>query len=163
MNIAVRAPLLSVAWLAVAAVFSACATPAADRQIRERIASIRSSILAERAEGIVEFGTPDWRFVSADDKAFDRAAYLQRVEKLFAGIEIESLETQVERVDERGARAEVELVQIMVRRETDAAGERARWEVRYRESQEWVKTATRGWLVARVKVYASQREKLPLE
>ena len=163
MNIAVRAPLPFVAFLAALAVLSGCATPHADRQIRERIASIREAILAERAAGIVEFGTPDWRFVSADDKAFDRAAYLQRVEKLFAGIEIESLETRVERVDERGARAEVELVQIMVRRETDAAGERARWKVRYRESQEWVKSATRGWLVARVKVYSSQREKLPLE
>lgn len=163
MNIAVRAPLLLVALLAVAAFFSGCETPAADAQIRARIASIREAILAERAAGIVEFGTPDWRFVAADGQAFDRAAYLERVEKLFAGIEIESLETRVERVDERGARAEVELVQIMVRRETDAAGERARWKVRYREQQEWVMTATRGWLVARVKVYSSQREKLPLE
>ena len=163
MNIAVRAPLLLVAWLTVTVFFSGCETPTADRQIRGRIASIRAAILAERAEGIVEFGTPDWRFVGADGQVFDRAAYRARVEKLFAGIEIESLETTIESVREHGGRAEVELVQIMVRHETDAAGGRTRWKVRYRESQEWVKTELRGWLVARVQVYSSQWEKLPFD
>jgi len=161
MNIARRAPFLLVAWLTVAAIFSGCMMSVAEVQIRERIASIRSAILAKRAEGIVEFGTPDWSFRTADGKAFDRAAYLARVEKLFAEVEIESLDTKVERVFAGNGRAEVELVQTMVRTEPEGAGARTRWKVSYREHQEWVRSPTRGWLVVSVQVYNSTREKLP--
>lgn len=148
--------MAAVAWLA------GCSGLMAEKQIRERIFSIRASILAKRAEGIVEFGTPDWRFDGPDGKSYDRAAYLARTARLFAGIEIESLDTHIDSCRMRDARAEIMLTQTMVRIETDAAGVRARWKVRYREKQEWVETRTRGWLVTSVMVFHPEREKLPL-
>lgn len=145
-----------------AAVLAGCSGMLAEKQIRERIFSIREAILAKRAEGIVEFGTPDWHFAGPDGKTYDRAAYLVRTAKLFSGIEIESLDTHIDSCLMFNERAEVMLTQTMVRIETDAVGARARWKVRYREKQEWVETRARGWLVTSVMVFQPEREKLPL-
>lgn len=159
-----RAPLFLAGFAAVigAVLLAACAnglTFGSDREIRDRIGQIRAAILAKRAEGIVEFGTPDWTFHGSDGKAYDRTGYLERTRALFERVEIESLQTKITSVDIDGARATVQLRQTMVRTETDAAGGRARWKVVYLEGQEWVKTS-RGWLVARVQVFTPKREKL---
>lgn len=156
MNIAVRAPLLFCAALAAAS----CAAPSGEEQIRSRLLTIRAAILAERVEGIFEFGTPDWTFVAPDGQQFDRAAYRARTEKLFASVDIESLETRVTRIDRRDERALVELTQTMVRVETTATGERQRWRVVYDERQEWRRSRDRGWLVARVEVVSPRRARL---
>lgn len=160
MNIAVRAPLLFVSVLALLA-GAGCVAPAPETQIAERIASIRAAILAERVDGIFEFGTPDWQFIAPDGKRFDRAAYRARTVQMFAGIEIESLETKIDSLKARDGRAEVRITQTMVRTETDASGGRRRWRARYQESQEWVLTPARGWLVVSVRVFNPQREELP--
>jgi ketosteroid isomerase-like protein len=161
MSHAVKTPLLLALLTAVAALAAGCNLTTADRQIRERIASIRTAILAERVEGIFEFGTPDWVFVAPDGKRYDRDAYRARTTKLFADVQIESLDTQVISLTTEGPRAEVWIEQTMVREETDAAGARARWKVTYREKQDWFDTAARGWLVGRVEVIDPRREKLP--
>lgn len=161
MNLTARAPFLFIGLLVCAAMLAGCNGLVAEKQIRERILSIREAILAKRAEGIVEFGTPDWRFDGSDRQSYDRAAYLVRTKKLFAEIQIESLETHIDRVDVRDSRAEVALTQTMVRTEKDATGAPMRWKVRYHEKQEWIETPSRGWLVARVSVFAPEREKLP--
>jgi ketosteroid isomerase-like protein len=160
MSIAVKTPLL-LALVAAVAVFAAgCSALAPERQIRDRIAAIREAILAERVDGIFEFGTPDWVFVAPDGKNYDRDAYRGRTTKLFAEVTIESLATEVTSISPDGPRAEVWIRQTMVREEADPAGGRARWQVSYRERQEWFKTTTRGWLVARVQVIDPRREKL---
>jgi len=161
MNLTARAPFLFVGVALFVAGLVGCSSIYGERQIRERIFSIREAILAKRAEGIVEFGTPDWRFDGSDRQSYDRAAYLVRTKKLFADIQIESLETHIDRVDVRDSRAEVALTQTMVRTEKDATGAPVRWKVRYHEKQEWVATPSRGWLVAHVSVFAPEREKLP--
>ncbi len=139
-----------------------CSQISAEKQIRERIASIREAILAERPEGIIEFGTPDWRFDTPDRQSFDRAGYLERARKLFADFDIESLDTHIDRIDRDDARAEVTLTQTLVRVETDATGARTRWKMKYGERQEWIWTRDRGWLAAHVTVlYRPIREALP--
>ncbi len=162
MNIAARAPLLFLAAVFAALAFSGCTLPVSpEKQIRARLASIRESILAKRVDGIFEFGTPDWTFVGPDGKSFNRAAYRERTTKLFAEIGIESLETNIETVDVRRGQAEVRLTQVMVRTERDATGATARWRVTYQETQDWVETEARGWLVVRVRVYNPKRTALP--
>jgi ketosteroid isomerase-like protein len=153
------APLLAGALLALA--LAGCAAPRAEDLIRERLMAIRAAILAERVEGIFEFGTPDWAFVAPDGTRFDRTSYRARTEQLFARIGIESLDTAVESVRVRDGRAEVRLVQTMVRTETGADGRAARVRVRYAEVQDWVDTPGRGWLVAQVRVLSPSREELP--
>jgi hypothetical protein len=162
MNLTARAPLLFAGFILLAAGLVGCSQLSAEKQIRERIAAIREAILAERPEGIIEFGTPDWRFDTPDRKTFDRAAYLERTRKLFAEIDVESLDTRIDRIDHFGERAEVSLTQTLVRVETDAAGARTRWKIKYRETQEWVLARDRGWLVAHVTIlYHPKREALP--
>lgn len=159
-------------WLALmliaaaGAVFGGCASGgtgagprAAEAQIRERIASIREAILAKRAEGIVHWGTADWSFAPADGKTYDRAAYLQRADGLFARIvAIESLETVVDRVAVHDEVAEVEITQTMVRRERPADrpvdGKVTRVWLHYREHQMWVRAAAGDWRVRRVEFMA---------
>jgi hypothetical protein len=158
---AARAPFLSlgVALVATGLLLPGCGSSSAGggaREIRARIAAMRDAILAERPEGIVQFATPDWTFHAPDGRAYDRAAYLERTGKFFRDIEIESLQTAVLSIDVARERAEVQLKQTLVRVETDAAGVRARWRVTYRETQEWVHSS-RGWLVARVRVYLPER------
>lgn len=143
---------------------AACVHPGAapaERQIRERIALIRESILARNAEGIVRHGTPDWSFITPDGARVDRTGFIERTRRLFANSEIESLQTDIFAVSVHGERANVQLRQQMVRTEKDAAGQSQRWRVTYREGQEWVRT-TEGWCVARVEVYSPTREALPL-
>ena len=152
-------PLLAGALLAL--VLAGCAAPRAEDQIRERLLSIRAAILAERVEGIFAFGTADWAFLAPDGTRFDREAYRARTEQLFARIAVESLDTAVESIRAQDGRAEVRLVQTMVRAETDAAGRTGRWRVRYAEVQDWVDTPGRGWLVAQVRVLNPSREELP--
>jgi ketosteroid isomerase-like protein len=162
MNLTARAPFLFIGVVLFAAGVVGCSQFTAEKQIRERIASIREAILAERAEGIVEFSTPDWRFDTPDRKTFDRSAYLERTRKLFAEIDVESLDTRIDRVDYFGERAEVALTQTIVRIEKNATGAATRWKTRYRETQEWVLTRDRGWLVAHVTIlYHPKREALP--
>lgn len=159
MSISARAPLLFFAAFFAALAFGGCtAQSRADAQIRERLASIRTSILAKRVDGIFEFGTPDWTFVGPDGKSFDRTAYRARTTKLFADIGIESLETKIESVSIQGSRADVRLTQTMVRTERDASGAATRWRVTYQEAQEWIETPARGWLVVRVNVHNPKRE-----
>jgi hypothetical protein len=162
MNLTARAPLLFVGVVLLAASVVGCSQLSAEKQIRERIASIREAIMAERPEGIIEFGTPDWRFDTPDGQRFDRASYLERTRKLFAEIDIESLDTRIDRIDRHDARTEVTLTQTLVRVETDAAGVRTRWKMKYGERQEWIWTRDRGWLVAHVGIlYRPIREALP--
>lgn len=157
MNIAVRAPLLFCAILLAA---TGCGQHAMEEQIRGRLASIREAILAKRVEGIFEFGTADWTFVGPDGKTFDRVAYRARTEKLFASVEIESLDTRINAIHRHDERAHVELTQTMMRVETTASGEKQRWRVIYDEKQEWRRSKDRGWLVARVEVINPRRERL---
>lgn len=162
-------------WLAlVVMVCAGCdeAGPGADRaaeaQIRERIETIREAIRVKSAAGIVRWGTPDWNFTGADGKTYDRAAYLQRTEGLFARIEkVESLETAVERVKVTGATAEVELTQTMIRRERGAeaaAGKSVRLWLRYRERQTWIRAGESDWRVQRVEFIGTpERKELPAD
>jgi ketosteroid isomerase-like protein len=162
MNIKARAPLLFLAAGFAALFLGGCTPPVKpETQIRARLASIREAILAKRVDGIFEFGTPDWTFVGPDGKSFSRTAYRERTTKLFAEIGIESLETNIERVDVRRGQAEVRLTQTMVRTERDATGATTRWRVTYQETQEWVETPARGWLVVRVQVYNPKRVAWP--
>lgn len=155
-----RLLLSGVTLLALAACAQRVVSPA-ERQIRERIALIRASILARDADGIVRHGTPDWSFVTPDGASVDRAGFLERTRRLFANSEIESLQTDIFAVSVQGERANVRLRQQMVRTEKDAAGQSLRWRVTYQEGQEWVRTKD-GWSVVRVEVYLPTREALPL-
>ncbi len=124
---------------------------AAETQIRSRIASIREAILARSAEGIVHWATGDWSFTGADGVKFDRAGYLARTTALFARVPaIESLDTQVDRLEIHGDSADIEITQTMVRREIDPAtkAETRVW-LRYREKHRWVAVA-RDWRVQAV-------------
>lgn len=161
-NIAVRTPFLFAAVAAALFSLAGCksSAPSGEDQIRARIASIREAILVKRVEGVFEFGTPDWVFVGPDGKSYNKDAYRVRTTKLFSEIEIESLETEVTQVTIDDVRADVWIRQSMIRKETDANGERARWRVTYREKQEWFESRTRGWLVSRVEVVNPQREKI---
>lgn len=159
MNITVRTPWLFLGLMGLLAALGGCSNAAVEQQIRERIGSIREAILARRAEGIVEFGTPDWIFVAPDGKSFDRVAYLERTKKLFGSVVIESLDTHIDRIERHDSRAEVWLTQTMVRVETDAAGVRTRWRVRYQERQDWFETRERGWLVGRVTILSPPERK----
>lgn len=136
----------------------------ADRaEIESRIASIRDSILARRAEGIVRYGTDDWSFTGPDGVTFNRASYLVRAEALFARVPvIESLETKIDRLVTAAATAEVEITQTMVRREIDPATKtESRVWLRYREKHLWLKT-DRGWCVQRVAFLGTpERQALP--
>lgn len=138
---------------------------AAQAEIRSRIGAIREAILGKSAAGIIRDATPDWTFTGADGVTFDRAGYLKRTETLFARVEaIESLETKVVRIDfVASAEAEVEIAQAMVRIERDATtGARTRLALRYRERQQWVRTAE-GWKVRRVQFIGTpERRMLPL-
>lgn len=157
MNFPARAPLLFLAVLLLAG----CSQLAPEKQIRERIAAMGDAIRAERAEGILEFATPDWLFDASDGRTYDRAAHLERTKQLFAGNEIEALHTRLDRFDRHDARMEVWLTQTMVREETDREGNRTRWRLVYRERQDWVETRSRGWLVARVVLlHTPERTKL---
>lgn len=132
----------------------ACTTPPADAdaaQIRERIASIRTAILARQPEGIVHWGTPDWTFTGPDGTTVDRTAYLARARTLFTRITaVDSLDTQVDRVAVHGDTADVEITQTMRRHEQgpEPGAVSDVW-IRYRERHDWVRTAD-GWRVRRV-------------
>ena len=146
-----RRPVL---WLTLLTLLVAgCVSPAqqADRQIRERIASIRNAILALQPEGIVRWGTPDWSFTGPDGKSFDQASYLVRTRGLFARVvKVDSLDTHVDRLDVKGDTAAVEITQTMERHEREAAtGKILHLRLRYRESHTWVRTDD-GWRVRRV-------------
>jgi hypothetical protein len=162
MNLPVRAPFRFLVAVGLLAALAGCDDAAVEKQIRERIGSIREAILAERAEGIVEFSTADWTFDAPDGKLYGRTAYLERTKKLFANIEIESLDTHVDRIERHDSRLEVWLTQTMVRVETDTSGTRSRWRVSYQEHQDWLETDKRGWLMTRVRVFQPKRESLPL-
>jgi hypothetical protein len=156
MNIVARALVIIAATVLV----TGCATPRAEDQIRARLLSIRKAILAEQTDGIFAFGTTDWKFVAPDGQTFDRPSYRERTERLFAAIDIESLQTDVVAIERRDDRAQVRLTQTMVRIETAATGERQRWRVSYDERQEWSYSKERGWLVAIVQVINPRRELL---
>lgn len=166
MNLAVRAPF--VLYLVGCALSLAGCTGVArvlspdHAQIRERIATIRAAILTKDVEGIFRWGTPDWSFTAPDGRVYDRTAYRERTTKLFAAVEIESLETDVRQVHVDGVHADVWLQQTMVRTETDASGTRTRWRVTYGEDQEWVRVSD-GWRVVGVKVIGMKRDKVPVE
>lgn len=165
MNFQARAPFLfflagCVVLLASCASVMRLMTPD-ETQIRERIASIRTAILAKDVEGIYRWGTPDWAFKGPDGKIYDRAAYRVRTAKLFARVQIESLETQVRNVTLTNEYADVWLQQTMIRIETAADGTRERWRVTYPESHQWVKVAD-GWHVVQVQIVSVKREQLPL-
>lgn len=134
-------------------VAAGCATAhsTAETQIRARLASIRSAILAREPEGIVRWGTADWTFTGPDGKAFDRTAYLVRTRDLFARVvSIDALDTHVDLVDVQGDAATVEITQTMRRHERDAAtGRVAHLQLRYRERQAWLRAAD-GWRVRSV-------------
>lgn len=146
MNFPARVPFLFLAVLLLAG----CSQFAPEKQIRDRVAAMGDAIRAERAEDILEFATPDWHFDASDGRTYDRAAYLERTRQLFAGTEIEALDTRLDRFDRHDSRLEVWLTQTLVRLETDRDGSRTRWRLVYRERQDWVETRSRGWLVARV-------------
>ena len=165
MNFSARAPFLFFA-IGCAVALAGCAGLAQalnpdEAQIRDRIASIRTAILAKEVEGIFRWGTRDWTFKTPDGKTFDRAAYRERTAKMFAQVQIESLETEVRSVTISENHADVWLQQTMVRTETAADGTRTRWRVIYPESHEWVKVAD-GWRVSRVAILSMKREALPL-
>ena len=144
-------PLL---WLTlITLLLTSCISPVQqdDNQIRERIASIRTAILALQQEGIVRWGTSDWSFTGPDGKSFNQASYLIRTRGLFARVvTIDSLDTHVDRLDVQGDTAAVEITQTMVRHEREAAtGKILHLHLRYRESHTWVRTDD-GWRVRRV-------------
>jgi ketosteroid isomerase-like protein len=162
MGLRTQAPSIIIALAAALFTLAACTHGlpfAGDRQIRERIGSVREAILAKRAEGVVQYATPDWTFRGPDGKSYDRGGYLERTRKQFSTAEVETLQTDIGSIDINGDRAAVRIHQAMVRTETDSAGGLARWRVTYDESQDWQKTS-RGWLVARVQVHPLSREKL---
>jgi hypothetical protein len=132
--------------------------------IRTRIASIRDSILARSAEGIVRDGTDDWSFTGPDGVKFDRAGFIVRTKALFARVTvIESLETAVDQIVLGRDTADVEITQTMVRQEKDPATQAVtRLWLRYREKHRWVNTS-RGWCVQNVAFIGSpERRVLPL-
>lgn len=135
-----------------------------EAQIRRRIALIRDAILARSAEGIVANATPDWSFTSPDGVILRKPSFLKRTQTLFDQlIEIESLETHVDRVDVSGDTAEVEITQTMQRREKtkDGSGTVRVW-LRYREKHEWVRLLQGGWKVRRVQFLGTpERRELP--
>lgn len=144
-------------------VMTGCMTlPSPETEIRSRLASIRTAILARNADGIVHWGTPDWTLVAADGTSHTRDSYLVRARALFERIEkVDSLETAVDRLDVRGDTAEMEITQTMVRHERDAAtARRLHLRLRYRERQTWVKTAD-GWRVRQV-LFLGQPERTEL-
>ena len=122
-----------------------CASTGADaeRQIRERIASIRTAILAKEPEGIIHWGTDDWTFVGPEGKAYDKAAYLVRARDLFNRIvTVDALDTKVDKIVVQGDTAEVEITQTMERHERDLATEKIlHLRLRYRETHQWVRIA----------------------
>lgn len=147
--------------LVIAASCGGCSRVSAEKQVRERIASMRDAIAGERVDAILEFSTPDWRFDAPDGTSYNRESYLARTAQLFADFQVESFDTQVDHFEQHDSRAEVRLTQTMVRTETDATGTRSRFKVHYAERQEWIETRDRGWLVARVSVlHRPVREKL---
>lgn len=136
----------------------------AQQQIRTRIASIRDSILARSADGIVRDGTDDWSFTGPDGVKFDRAGFIVRTKALFARVTvIESLETAVDQIVLGRDTADVEITQTMVRQEKDPTTQAVtRLWLRYREKHRWVKTS-RGWCVQNVAFIGSpERRVLPL-
>ncbi len=162
MGLRTQAPSIIIALAAALFTLAACTHGlpfAGDRQIRERIGSVREAILAKRAEGIVQYATPDWTYRGPDGKSCDRGGYIERTRKHFSTVEVETLQTDIGSIDINGDRAAVRIRQTMVRTETDPAGAIARWRVSYDESQEWRRTS-RGWLVARVQMHAPARERL---
>lgn len=145
---------------------SSAAPPLAAQEAKEqiplRLADIRSAILAKNAEGIVRWGTESWHVIERSGAIVEREAYLARTRALFARIEIESLNTQIDLIDAAGKDATVEITQTMVRREKDAAtGKSTRWRVHYRERQRWTLSSD-GWRVAQVAFIGdSDRRELP--
>jgi len=115
--------------------------PAAEKQIRERIATIRTSILAKEPEGIIRWGTDDWTFVGPDGNAYNKATYLVRARDLFNRIvTVDALDTQVDKIVVQGAAAEVEITQTMERHERDTStGKILHLRLRYRERHTWVR------------------------
>ena len=135
-------PALTAMAVAVMLAFAGCSTspaaaPTGEAQIRERIASIRASILAKNPDGIVAWGTPDWSFTGPDAKTYDRAAYLVRTRGLMDRlVAVHSLDTAVDKVEFHGDTADVELTQTMERSEKDAAsGVVTRVWLRYRSDK----------------------------
>lgn len=136
-----------------------CATAGADRaqrQISERIESIRLAILAQQPEGIVRWATADWRLHAADGKSYTREAYLARTRELFARIErVDALRTSVDRIDVTGDTATVEITQAMERHEREAGtGRRLHLRLRYRERHTWVRVDGE-WRVREVRFLGS--------
>ena len=161
------AVLVAVAVAAAATIGAACAgrRPAPDRQIRERLASIRTAILEKNADGIVRWGTDDWQFVGADGRAAGKADYVASARALMARIvAIDRLDTTVDRIDVHGDTADVGITQAMERRErVPATGAVQRLRLRYREQQQWVLAAD-GWRVRRVALAGpAERTVLPIE
>lgn len=164
MGLSPRAPLI---WAGLAAalgagLLAACTRGWAvsdERQIRERIGEIRKSLRAGRADGWVQFVTPDWTCRDAEGKERGRTAFLEQTRQVIERVAVESCDTEVQSIEVRGARAAVRLRQTQVRNELGSRGERARWKVVHLETQEWVNTS-RGWLVARVQIYPATREAL---
>lgn len=155
--------ILTAAWLAMAGCTSAGGTARDDEtQIRSRITSIRDSILARSAEGIVRYGTEDWSFTGPDGVKFDRTAYLARTQALFARVPaVESLDTHVDQIVLRPDSADVEISQTMIRREIDPATKtEGRIWLHYRERHLWVRTAN-GWCVRQV-AFIGTPERKPL-
>ncbi|MEI6670040.1 MAG: nuclear transport factor 2 family protein [Acidobacteriota bacterium] len=134
-----------------------------ENQIRERIASIRTAIVAKQAEGIVRWGTDDWTFTGPDATAYDKTAYLARTQALMARIvNVDALDTHVDRIDLRGDTADVEITQTMERHERDASTANVlHVRLRYREHHVWVR-ASDGWRVKSVSFIGTpERELLP--
>ncbi len=148
--------------LLAACLASPLAAQEAGEQIPTRLADIRAAILARNAEGIVRWGTEGWHVVDRSGAIVDREAYLTRTRALFARIEIESLDTKIDRIDANGKEATVEITQTMVRREKDpTTGKTQRWRVHYRERQQWT-LGPDGWRVAQVAFIGdSDRRELP--
>ncbi len=149
-----NARMTAILGCALAGLLAGCVlmAPRAEDQIRERIYSIRDSIRAKQAEGIVRWGTDDWSFTGPDGRRYDRAAYLVRARGLFERtVSVDSLETAVDRIELRGDRAEVEITQRMERHERDpATGGVQHVRLLYREHHDWVKGAD-GWRVRTVR------------
>jgi len=141
--VAVTCGLLSVSLLIVLLLLGCTALrgPTAEKQIRERIAAIWTSILAKEPEGIIRWGTDDWSFVGPDGNAYDKATYLVRARDLFARIvTVDALDTQVDKIVVQGETAEVEITQTMERQERDTStGKMLHLRLRYRERHTWVR------------------------
>jgi ketosteroid isomerase-like protein len=144
---------------------AACVTPveSGEREIRERIFSIRDAIRVKNAEGVVHWGTDDWSFTGPDGKSFDRPGYLARTRELFTRIvSIDSLETTIDSIAIDGATAAVEITQRMERQERNGTtGLIERVRLLYRERHEWRKTGD-GWRVRAVRFIGTlQRTVIP--